>query len=39
VWKEFAGADTRVKSLVVIMLALFVCGLAMVSVAPLFVTA
>ena len=39
VWKEFEGADMRVKSLVVIMLALFVCGLAMVSVAPLFVTA
>ena len=38
VWKEFAGADMRVKSLVVIMLALFVCGLTMVSVAPLFVT-
>jgi glucose uptake protein len=37
VWKEFAGADMRVKSLVVIMLVLFVCGLTMVSVAPLFV--
>lgn len=37
VWKEFADADMRAKSLVVIMLALFVCGLAMISVAPLFV--
>jgi glucose uptake protein len=36
VWKEFAGADTRVKSLLVVMLILFVCGLGMVSVAPLF---
>jgi glucose uptake protein len=36
VWKEFKGADTRVTSLVVIMLVLFVVGLAMVSMAPLF---
>jgi glucose uptake protein len=36
VWKEFAGADSRVKSLVVLMLVLFVAGLAMVSMAPLF---
>ncbi|MFB3826143.1 MAG: AcrB/AcrD/AcrF family protein [Bryobacteraceae bacterium] len=36
VWKEFAGADTRVKSLVAIMLVLFACGLGLVSVAPLF---
>jgi glucose uptake protein len=36
VWKEFAGADLKVKSLVVVMLALFVLGLGMVSVAPLF---
>jgi glucose uptake protein len=34
VWKEFAGASGRVRALVVVMLALFVCGLAMISVAP-----
>lgn len=39
VWREFQGADMRVKSLVVLMLVLFVAGLAMVSVAPLFVRA
>jgi glucose uptake protein len=37
VWKEFAGADTKIKALLVLMLVLFVCGLAMVSVAPLYV--
>src|SRR5579885_2539996 len=36
VWKEFAGADTKVKALVAAMLGLFVCGLALVSIAPLF---
>ena len=36
VWKEFKGADMRIKSLVVVMLVLFVAGLAMVSIAPLF---
>ena len=36
VWKEFHGADLRVKSLVVVMLVLFVVGLAMVSMAPLY---
>jgi len=36
-WKEFDGADTRIKSLVLIMFVLFIAGLAMVSVAPLFV--
>ena len=35
-WKEFAGSDTRVKSLVAMMLVLLVSGLAMVSIAPLF---
>ena len=34
VWKEFAGASGRVRVLVVVMLTLFVCGLAMISVAP-----
>ena len=36
VWKEFAGADQRVRVLVVVMLVLFVCGLGMVSIAPLY---
>jgi glucose uptake protein len=36
VWKEFAGATSRVRVLVVIMLILFVTGLALVSIAPLY---
>jgi glucose uptake protein len=36
VWKEFAGASSRVRVLVVIMLVLFVTGLALVSIAPLY---
>jgi glucose uptake protein len=36
VWKEFAGADTRARSLLVLMFALFLVGLALVSVAPLY---
>ena len=36
-WKEFAGADPRVKTLVTTMLVLFVIGLALVSVAPVYV--
>lgn len=36
VWKEFAGANARVRVLVVIMLILFVTGLALVSLAPLY---
>ena len=35
-WKEFAGSDTRVKSLVTMMLVLFISGVAMVLIAPLF---
>lgn len=35
VWKEFAGANLRVKSLILVMLVLFVTGLGMISVAPL----
>jgi glucose uptake protein len=35
-WKEFAGADSRVKALIFIMFVLFIAGLAMISVAPLF---
>jgi glucose uptake protein len=33
VWKEFSGADFRVKNLLYVMMALFVFGLGMVSVA------
>jgi glucose uptake protein len=36
VWKEFAGATGRVRLLVAIMLVLFVAGLALVSIAPLY---
>jgi len=36
VWKEFEGADSRIKSLLFIMFVLFIAGLAMVSVAPLY---
>jgi len=36
VWKEFEGADSRVKSLVLIMFVLFIAGLGLVSVAPLY---
>jgi glucose uptake protein len=36
VWKEFAGASGRVRSLLVLMLALFAIGLGMVSIAPLY---
>jgi glucose uptake protein len=35
-WKEFAGADFRVKNLLYVMVALFICGLGMVSMAPLY---
>jgi glucose uptake protein len=35
-WKEFAGADFRVKNLLYLMVALFICGLGMVSMAPLY---
>jgi len=36
VWKEFAGAQSSVRTLVTVMLVLFVIGLAAVSVAPLY---
>ncbi len=36
VWKEFRGADTGVKALLVIMLVLFAIGLTLVSIAPLY---
>ena len=37
VWKEFAGGGSLVKRLIGLMFLLFVCGLAVVSIAPLFV--
>src|SRR5581483_11714378 len=36
VWKEFAGADAGVRRLIAIMLILFVAGLTLISIAPLF---
>lgn len=36
VWKEFAGGASPVKRLLVLMFVLFVCGLAIVSIAPLY---
>jgi glucose uptake protein len=35
-WKEFAGASSQVKVLLALMLVLFLAGLSMVSIAPLF---
>lgn len=35
VWKEFAGADSRIKMLLVLMMFLFVAGLTVVAIAPL----
>ncbi len=34
VWREFAGADSKVKSLIAFMLVLFIGGLTLVSMAP-----
>jgi len=36
VWKEFKGADVRIKGLLALMLLLFCGGLALVSIAPLY---
>jgi glucose uptake protein len=36
VWKEFAGAGSRVRMLLTVMIVLFIVGLGMVSVAPLY---
>jgi glucose uptake protein len=36
VWKEFKGADFRIKMLLAIMLVLFACGLGLISIAPLY---
>jgi glucose uptake protein len=38
VWKEFAGADGRVRTFIAVMFFLFIAGLALVSSAPLFVS-
>jgi glucose uptake protein len=35
-WKEFAGADGRIRSLLLIMMVLFVCGIGLVAVAPVW---
>jgi len=35
-WKEFAGAQNKVRFLIAIMLAAFISGLALISIAPLF---
>jgi glucose uptake protein len=37
VWREFRGAVTRVRVLLVAMMVLFVAGLTLISIAPLFV--
>lgn len=36
VWKEFAGASSRVRMLLVLMFILFIAGLLLVSIAPLY---
>jgi glucose uptake protein len=36
VWKEFAGGGARVNRLLVLMFLLFMAGLALVSIAPLY---
>ena len=38
VWKEFEGADSRIKMLLVLMMFLFVAGLTLVAIAPLMGT-
>lgn len=37
VWKEFAGASPRVQTLLTVMMLLFVAGLLLISIAPLYV--
>jgi glucose uptake protein len=36
VWREFAGGGARVNALLVLMFVLFLAGLGLVSVAPLY---
>jgi len=38
-WKEFAGASGKVKGLLAVMIALFVIGLGLIAIAPLFASA
>jgi glucose uptake protein len=38
-WKELKGSDLRVKALAVVMFVLFVCGLLLISQAPLHMLA
>jgi glucose uptake protein len=38
VWKEFAGSEGRVKLLLAIMFVLFIGGLTLISMAPLYGT-
>jgi hypothetical protein len=38
VWKEFAGGGVLVKRLLILMFILFVSGLTIVSIAPLYAT-
>jgi glucose uptake protein len=35
-WREFKGSDLKIKALLTIMLVLYACGLALVSMAPLY---
>ena len=35
-WREFKGADLKIKSLIAVMLVLYACGLTLVSLAPLY---
>jgi glucose uptake protein len=35
-WREFKGADLKIKGLIAVMLALYACGLVLVSMAPLY---
>jgi len=37
VWKELKGSDMRVKSLTLLMLVLYACGVVLVSLAPLYI--
>ena len=36
IWREFRGADMRIKLMLLVMLVLFGCGLTLVSLAPLY---
>ena len=36
IWREFAGADSKVTRLIVLMLFFFAAGLALLSLAPLY---